>query len=103
LAGATLDGTYPIWINVNLTPGENGTYIDTTKDSVTNPDYFNSSDYDTPGTYTSELGTMTVSVTPEPPTTVLWLTGIVLMIVTRKRIAHLLRLDTGTPRSLSPY
>jgi autoaggregation protein RapA/B/C len=38
---------------------------------------------------------------PEPSTAILWLTGIVLMIVTRKRLAQLLRLSTGTQRSLS--
>ena len=44
-----------------------------------------------------------LSPAPEPSTAVLWLTGIVLMILTRKRIGHLLQLDTGTHRSLSPH
>jgi hypothetical protein len=51
----------------------------------------------------SDQGTVSFVVTPEPGTAVLWITGIVLIIVTRKRIAHLLRLDTGTQRSLSPH
>jgi hypothetical protein len=42
-----------------------------------------------------------VSLTPEPGTAVLWLTGIGLMIIMRKRIAQLLRFDTGTHGSLS--
>jgi hypothetical protein len=41
----------------------------------------------------------TLSPTPEPGTAVLWFTGIGLMIVMRKRIAHLL-LDTGMHGSL---
>ena len=41
--------------------------------------------------------------TPEPSTAILWLTGIGLMILTRKRIANLLRLDTATHGSLSPH
>jgi len=41
--------------------------------------------------------------TPEPGTAVLWLTGIVLMILRRKRIAQTLRLDTGTNLSLSRH
>jgi hypothetical protein len=45
----------------------------------------------------------TVSATPEPGTAILWLTGIVLMILTRKRSAQLLRLDTATHGSLSPH
>jgi hypothetical protein len=41
-----------------------------------------------------------LATTPEPGTAVLWITGIGLMIVMRKRIAQLRRLDTGTHRSL---
>lgn len=55
---------------------------------------------------TDTSGSFSVSesaVTPEPGTAVLWLTGIGLMVLTRKRIAHLLRRDTGTHRSLSPH
>lgn len=44
-----------------------------------------------------------VSSTPEPGTAVLWITGIALMILMRKRLAQLLRLDTGMHRSLSPH
>jgi hypothetical protein len=50
------------------------------------------------------LGAQTISVTPEPGTAILWLTGIGLMILTRKRIAQLLPDWTmGTQRSLSPH
>jgi hypothetical protein len=35
-------------------------------------------------------------VTPEPGTAVLWLTGMLLVILMRKRIANRLRLDTGS-------
>jgi hypothetical protein len=45
-------------------------------------------------------GTATLVPTPEPGTAVLWFTGIALMIVMRKRVAQLLRLDTGTHLSL---
>lgn len=51
-------------------------------------------------TGTSVTG-VNLSAIPEPGTAVLWLTGIGLMIVMRKRIAQLRRLDTGTHRSLS--
>lgn len=37
-----------------------------------------------------------VVATPEPSTSILLLTGIVLMVVMRKRIAQCIRLDTGT-------
>jgi hypothetical protein len=40
-------------------------------------------------------GTEIATVTPEPGTAILWLTGVVLMILMRKRLAQLLRLDTG--------
>jgi hypothetical protein len=43
------------------------------------------------------------TVTPEPGTAILWLTGILLMIATRKRIARILRLETETHGSLSPH
>jgi hypothetical protein len=53
--------------------------------------------------YDSESGTQVIaSVTPEPSTAILWLTGIVFMIVTRKPLAQFLRMDTGTQGSLSP-
>jgi hypothetical protein len=48
-------------------------------------------------------GFTTAAVTPEPGTAILWFTGIVLMIVGRKRIAHLLRPEPGTHGSLSPH
>jgi len=50
-----------------------------------------------------EIGTATLSATPEPSTAILWLTGIGLMILTRKRIANLLRPAPGTHGSLSPH
>jgi hypothetical protein len=50
-----------------------------------------------------ETGTATLSATPEPASAILWLTGIGLMILTRKRIAHLFRPDPGTHGSLSPH
>jgi hypothetical protein len=40
------------------------------------------------------------AVTPEPDTAVLWFTGIGLMILLRKRVAHLLRLDANSSLSL---
>jgi hypothetical protein len=43
------------------------------------------------------------ALTPEPGTAVLWLTGIGLGFLMRKRIAQTLRLDTGASRSLPPY
>jgi hypothetical protein len=48
---------------------------------------------DTSSPYGNFVGTnMSIDeVTPEPGTAILWLTGIGLMIVTRKRIAHLFR------------
>ena len=51
----------------------------------------------------AEEGTATLSPTPEPGTAILWLTGIVLMILTRKRIAQVLRLDPETLSSMSPH
>jgi hypothetical protein len=51
----------------------------------------------------SENGNIDISITPKPSTAILWLTGIGLMILTRKRIANLLRLDTATHGSLSPH
>jgi hypothetical protein len=53
------------------------------------------------GTFTTTI--TTAAATPEPGTAVLWLTGILLMIVMRKRLAQKLRLDTGTHRSLSQH
>jgi hypothetical protein len=53
------------------------------------------------GTFTTTI--TTAGATPEPGTAVLWLTGILLMIVMRKRLAQILRLDTGTHRSLSHH
>jgi hypothetical protein len=50
---------------------------------------------------TQEIATLTPS--PEPSTAILWLTGIGLMILMRKRIAQTLQLDTGTHGSLSPH
>jgi hypothetical protein len=46
---------------------------------------------------------LTPTITPEPSTAILWLTGIGLMILTRKRIAHYLRPAPGTHGSLSPH
>jgi hypothetical protein len=52
--------------------------------------------------FTSQTGEQVIATaTPEPGTAVLWLAGIGLMIVMRKRLAQLLRLDTGTHRSLT--
>jgi hypothetical protein len=68
-----------------------GLYLGETADSTT------LSEFD------EDFGPVTLTaVTPEPNTAVFWLTGIVLMIVGRKRLARLLRLDTGTHGSLSP-
>jgi hypothetical protein len=58
------------------------------------------SSLDTPGLQNLYDGTLDI-VTPEPSTAILWLTGIMLMILMRKRIAQLVGLDTGTLRSLS--
>jgi hypothetical protein len=43
------------------------------------------------------------AITPEPSTAILWLTGIGLMILMRKRITLLLRPSPGTRGSLSPH
>ena len=48
-------------------------------------------------------GTITLTPTPEPSTAILWLTGIGLMILTRKRIAHYLRPAPETHGALSPH
>jgi hypothetical protein len=54
----------------------------------------------------NESGTIALNqpnLTPEPSTAILYLTGIGLMILTRKRIANLLRPAPGTHGSLSPH
>lgn len=56
---------------------------------------------DASGSGSYDIALVTPAATPEPASGILWLTGIGLMIVMRKRIAQLLRLDTGTHRSLS--
>lgn len=50
-----------------------------------------------------QFDNVNVSLTPEPGTAVLWITGIGLMIVMRKRLAQLLRLGAGTHASLSRW
>jgi hypothetical protein len=64
------------------------------------------------GTYTirnsdfgdvGELKITETAVTPEPGTGILWITGIGLGSVMRKRLGQLLRPDTGVHRSLSPH
>jgi hypothetical protein len=68
------------------------------------PAYLNVTDPNSIYTFTfTDVPLTPLSATPEPGTGVLWLTGIVLMIVMRKRIAQTLRLETGTYRSLSTH
>jgi|ERR1700733_1537496 len=67
------------------------------------PSTFNLTDVTTGDTPTFRDGVLagegtvefTEVLTPEPGTAVLWLTGIVLIILMRKRLAQLLRVDTG--------
>jgi hypothetical protein len=54
----------------------------------------------TPDFFPFVSGTSTLVPAPEPGTAALWFTGIALMIVMRKRVAQLLRLDTGMHHSL---
>jgi len=56
-----------------------------------------------PETFPGGYPTLTATITPEPGTATLFLTGIVLMILSRKRLAQLLRLNSGTHGSLSPH
>lgn len=60
-----------------------------------------------PGAYCeTDCGTFvfdSMTPTPESGTAVLWLTGIVLTILMRKRLAQLVRLDTGTHHDLEAH
>jgi hypothetical protein len=99
------------WTDLTLTEiGLDGTFfysgavveIDTffsENDDVIGDRNYTLADFATPGVYSDGFSTLTVTATPEPGTAILWLTGIALMILTRKRIAHLFRLDTGTQGS----
>jgi hypothetical protein len=82
IVGVTLDGAS------TFTP----TAISFTSDSVS----LNLSGNTVTATDTAILDLQLQNVTPEPSTAILWFTGIGLMIVMRKRLAHLLRLDAGT-------